>query len=58
MSDRGFILEKCICCEVWFINYKGDYPFCEDCMVRAEKGLDTSTIPSPKITKVQELLEL
>ena len=56
--NKGFVLERCIYCEVLFINYKGDYPFCEDCMLLVEKGFDTSTIPTEKFRQVKRLLEV
>ena len=57
MSYKRFYLEKCIGCDTWFINYVGDYPFCENCMVIVDKGLDTSTIPTERFRRIKELLE-
>ncbi len=54
--NKGFVLEKCIYGVEWFVNYKDDYPFCENAMTIVEKGLDSSTIPSKEFRQVQEKL--
>ena len=54
--NKGFVLQKCIYHGDWFVNSKGDYPFCEQAMMIIEKGLDTSTIPSEEFIKVKNML--
>ena len=52
---KRIILERCICCDVLFLNIEGDYPFCETCMIAGNRGFN-STVPTEKESKVLEIL--